>query len=156
MARANENASKAYELRQRVSEREKFYIESTYERSVTENLEAARKIYEEWQRTYPQDDVPPNDCGVIYSSLRDREEALAAYQESLRLDPEVEFLMQTLRVPILRSIDWTSRKPRFRKHGLMGLIPQTCTFACITLPFYRVTQPGLTRCTLPSPGLARR
>ena len=87
MAQARENVSKAYELRQRVSEREKFYIESTYARSVTENLEAARKIYEEWQRTYPQDDVPPNDLGVIYSLLGDREKALAAYQESLRLDP---------------------------------------------------------------------
>jgi tetratricopeptide (TPR) repeat protein len=41
-----ENARKAYGLRERVSERERFYIESTYENFVTENLENSRKIYE--------------------------------------------------------------------------------------------------------------
>jgi Flp pilus assembly protein TadD len=42
-ARAAENTRKAYELRERVSEREKFYIVSHYEAFVTGNLEAARK-----------------------------------------------------------------------------------------------------------------
>src|SRR5208283_856327 len=85
--RATESARKAYELRQRVSERERFYIESTYEVNVTENLEAARKLYETWAQTYPRDDVPPNDLGVIYAILGENEKSLSAYQETMQLDP---------------------------------------------------------------------
>src|SRR5271169_6715795 len=57
-ARAAENTRKAYELRERVSEREKFYIVSHYEHFVTGNLEAARKAYELWAQTYPRDGTP--------------------------------------------------------------------------------------------------
>ena len=57
-ARAAENTRKAYELRERVSEREKFYIVSHYELFVTGNLEEARKTYELWAQTYPRDYIP--------------------------------------------------------------------------------------------------
>jgi tetratricopeptide (TPR) repeat protein len=85
--RAAENARKAYDLRQRVSEREKFYIEAAYELIVTENLEAARKIYELWAQIYPRDDVPQTDLGLIYYYLGDHEKRLTLTKESLRLDP---------------------------------------------------------------------
>jgi serine/threonine protein kinase/tetratricopeptide (TPR) repeat protein len=87
-ARAAENTRKAYELRERVSEREKFYIVSHYEHYVTGNLEAARKAYELWAQTYPRDDTPPNNLAVIYSALGDYDKALAANQEVLKLSPE--------------------------------------------------------------------
>lgn len=41
-----ENTRKAYDLRDRVSEREKFYIESHYQSLVTGDLEKARQTYE--------------------------------------------------------------------------------------------------------------
>ncbi len=87
-AKAAENGRKAYQLRQRVSERERFYIETSYERNVTENAEAARKIYEAWALAYPRDDIPPNDLGVIYTQLGDHEKALSAYQQSAQLNPD--------------------------------------------------------------------
>jgi serine/threonine protein kinase/tetratricopeptide (TPR) repeat protein len=86
-ARAAENTVKAYELRERVSEREKFYIVSHYENFVTGDLEAARKTYELWAQTYPRDDVPPGNLGVIYLYLGDYDKALAATQEFLKRNP---------------------------------------------------------------------
>ena len=86
--RAAENTRKAYELRERVSEREKLHIASHYENLVTGNLEAARKTYELWAQTYPRDNIPPNNLGVIYASLGDYDEALARAQESMKLDPD--------------------------------------------------------------------
>jgi len=86
-ARAAENLRKAYELRERASEREKFYIASHYEDTVTGDLEAARKIYELWALTYPRDVIPPNNLGFIYVSLGECGKAIAATQESLRRDP---------------------------------------------------------------------
>ncbi|HXY13774.1 MAG TPA: protein kinase [Terriglobales bacterium] len=86
-ARAAENIAKAYELRERVSEHERLYIVSHYEQWVTGNLEAARKTYELWAQTYPHDDVPSNNLGVIYGVLGDYDKALAAAQKTLKLNP---------------------------------------------------------------------
>jgi eukaryotic-like serine/threonine-protein kinase len=47
----------AYDLRDGVSEREKFYIEAHYYESVTGNLEKSRQVYELWEQTYPRDDI---------------------------------------------------------------------------------------------------
>ena len=53
-----ENPRKAYELRDRVSEPERFYIESHYHHFVTGDLEKARQMYEFWAQTYPRDAMP--------------------------------------------------------------------------------------------------
>ena len=86
-ARAAQITRKAYELRERVSEREKLYITSHYEHFVTGNLETARKAYELWAQTYPRDETPPGNLGVIYGALGDYDKSLAAAQESFNLDP---------------------------------------------------------------------
>jgi eukaryotic-like serine/threonine-protein kinase len=86
-ARAAENTRKAYDLRERVSEHEKFYIASHHEHFVTGNLEAARRTYELWAQTYPRDWVPPGNLGVIYGNLGDYDKALAGAQETMKLDP---------------------------------------------------------------------
>jgi serine/threonine protein kinase len=84
---AAENTRKAYELRERVSEREKFYIVSHYEQVVIGNQEAARKTYELWAQTYPRDNIPPASLGFINFLLGDDEKALAATQEMTKRDP---------------------------------------------------------------------
>jgi len=86
-ARALENTRKAYELRERVSERERFYIVAHYEDYVTGDLEASRKTYELWAQTYPRDDVPPNNLSVVYYNLGDYQKSLVAAREALKLDP---------------------------------------------------------------------
>jgi tetratricopeptide (TPR) repeat protein len=86
-ARAAENTRKAYELRERVSQREKFYIESHYEHLVTGDLEAARRTYELWAQTYPRDYSPAGNLGSIYLTLGEYDRALTANREALKLDP---------------------------------------------------------------------
>jgi eukaryotic-like serine/threonine-protein kinase len=82
-----ENMRKAYELRERVSDREKFYIESHYYSVVTGDLEKARRIYELWAQTYPRDWLPPDNLGGIYRILGQYDKRLAENRETLRLDP---------------------------------------------------------------------
>jgi eukaryotic-like serine/threonine-protein kinase len=86
--RAAENTRKAYQLRERVSEREKLYIASHYEEVFTGNLEAARKTHELWAQTYPRDNVPLHNVGIIYAYLGDYDKSLAASREVLKLNPE--------------------------------------------------------------------
>jgi Flp pilus assembly protein TadD len=84
---AAENTRKAYELRERVSEREKLYIESHYQTFVTGDLEKARQAYELWAQTYPREVVPPLNLGVIYWNLGQFDKALVEFREAVRLDP---------------------------------------------------------------------
>ena len=81
-----ENARKAYELRDRVSDREKFYIECNHY-WATGDLEKARQAYELWQQTYPRDNVPPGYLSGIYTQIGEYDKALAEAQEALRRDP---------------------------------------------------------------------
>jgi len=85
--RAAEASRKAFELRERVSEREKFYIASHYGHFVTGNLEEARKSYELWAQTYPRDSSPSNNLAVIYNNLGDYASTLARAQQTLRMNP---------------------------------------------------------------------
>jgi serine/threonine protein kinase/Tfp pilus assembly protein PilF len=85
---AAENMRKAYQLRERVSERERFYIDSHYEHYVAGDLEAARKTYELWAQTYPRDEIPPVNLGIIYTSLGEYAKALDAEQKALKLAPQ--------------------------------------------------------------------
>jgi eukaryotic-like serine/threonine-protein kinase len=82
-----DNTRKAYELRERVSGMEKFYIESHYYQNATGDLEKARQVYELWAQTYPRDVIPPNNLRVIYGDFGQHDKALAEASETIRLDP---------------------------------------------------------------------
>ena len=84
---AAEYEQKAYDLRDRVSEREKFYIDSHYYNYVTGDLEKARQVFEVWAQNYPRDEVPSTNLGVIYANLGDYEKGLEKAQDSFRLNP---------------------------------------------------------------------
>ena len=85
--RAAETTRKAYELRERVSEREKFYIDSHYQSFVTGDLQSSVRTCELWSQTYPRDPIPSGNLGGgIYWALGQYEKALEAAQQSLTLD----------------------------------------------------------------------
>jgi serine/threonine protein kinase/tetratricopeptide (TPR) repeat protein len=85
---SKENMRKANDLRDRVSDREKFYISTHYEQFVTGNLDKTIQVYEIWLQTYPSDGnlVDVNLCN-LYLQLGYMDKALAACKEADRLDP---------------------------------------------------------------------
>ena len=84
---AIENVRRAYELRDRVSEREKYYISCTYFTLVTGELEKAIQQYELWIRDYPRDYVAQTNLGVNYFTMGQFERAAAVTRDALRLEP---------------------------------------------------------------------
>jgi eukaryotic-like serine/threonine-protein kinase len=86
-SQASDNLKKAYDLRDRVSEREKFYISSHYLEYVSGDLVKAQTEYELWSQTYPRDDVPPTNLGVIYGQLGQLDKGLAKSKEALQYAP---------------------------------------------------------------------
>jgi eukaryotic-like serine/threonine-protein kinase len=84
---ALEYATKAYELRDRVSEREKLRISAHYFHATGE-FDKEMQTYELWEANYPRDDVPHNNLGVIYTNLGQYDKALVECQETLGLTPD--------------------------------------------------------------------
>jgi serine/threonine protein kinase/tetratricopeptide (TPR) repeat protein len=82
-----ENEAKAYALRDRVGEREKFYITSHYYHFVTGELDKAARTYELWAETYPLDTVPATDLAYMHGQLGHYDKALVEQQRAFRLDP---------------------------------------------------------------------
>ncbi len=89
--RAAENARKAYELREKVSERERIFIETTYYVLTTGELEKAAQVYETWQQTYPRDFWPYVGLGFIFTQLGNWENALDEARQAVRLEPNTEY-----------------------------------------------------------------
>jgi len=88
--RGAENARKAYELREKVSGRERFFIEAAYYLNVTGELEKAAQEYELWRQAYPRDRVPYESLPFISGSLGNYEKALEESEEILRRSPNNE------------------------------------------------------------------
>jgi serine/threonine protein kinase/tetratricopeptide (TPR) repeat protein len=86
---AKENARRAYELRDKVSERERFNIDAIYYTDVTGDLEKAVETYELWQQNYPRDVVPHGNLGTICCELGNLQKCLEESQQAVRMEPNV-------------------------------------------------------------------
>jgi len=86
---AADNAKKAYDLRDRVSDREKYRISAFYFQYATGEVEKATEAYELWAKSYPHDIVPHGNLGVIYAALGQWDKAIAETEASLRLEPTI-------------------------------------------------------------------
>jgi Tfp pilus assembly protein PilF/predicted Ser/Thr protein kinase len=62
---AAESTTKAWKLRDRVSQSERFFIDFLYERQVTGNLEKAYQTLELWHQTYPREEETPSPRGLL-------------------------------------------------------------------------------------------
>jgi len=80
--------SKAFELRDGLTESEKFFISSTYYLIATGEIEKSIRVSEMWARTYPRDPVPHLSSGGSYGILGQYEKAVAETTNCLSLDPE--------------------------------------------------------------------
>jgi len=87
--RGAEYIRKAYDLREKVSERERFWIEGDYYTLATGELEKAAQTFELWQQTYPRDDLAYGILGWVSSILGNWEKALEEARSALRLDPSI-------------------------------------------------------------------
>jgi DNA-binding winged helix-turn-helix (wHTH) protein/tetratricopeptide (TPR) repeat protein len=80
--------ARAWQLRERASDREKFFITSNYQILVTGNLEAAQQTCEAWARAYPRESLPHNAlAGIVHKTPGRYDKALAETSKAIELDP---------------------------------------------------------------------
>ena len=84
-----ENTNKAYQLRNHTSERERFFIDVTYHRQVTGNLEKAHQTLELWAETYPRDTGAHGLLSGFTSQGSGKyQEAIEEGKKAIGLDPD--------------------------------------------------------------------
>jgi serine/threonine protein kinase/tetratricopeptide (TPR) repeat protein len=85
---SEQNRQKAFELRDRASEREKLYIMSHYY-SDSGQLEKGITAYELYCQTYPRDSTPFTNLAEIYNRLGQFDKGLATAKRALEIDPDM-------------------------------------------------------------------
>ena len=87
LEKAKDYVQKAYDLRDRVSEREKLYITEKYYAYITGELDKATETLQTWARLYPLDFIPHNNLALNYLLTGRYEDALKEALEAVRLGP---------------------------------------------------------------------
>jgi tetratricopeptide (TPR) repeat protein len=91
------STGRAYELRDRTSDREQFFITANYERQVKGNLEKAQQVMESWAQTYPRDVVPHGlVAGFISQGTARYEGAIVHAARAAELEPDEVFAYANL------------------------------------------------------------
>jgi eukaryotic-like serine/threonine-protein kinase len=85
---SEQNRQKAFELRDRASEREKLYIIAHYY-ADNGQLDKGITAYELYRQTYPHDATPCNNLSIIYSQLGQFDNALENAKRAVELDPDM-------------------------------------------------------------------
>ncbi len=89
---SRESTSRAYELRARTSDRERFFIAATYDRQVTGNLAKAADTFALWTQTYPRDSVAHGLwSGYATQGVGKYETSIDEARKDIDLDPDSVF-----------------------------------------------------------------
>jgi tetratricopeptide (TPR) repeat protein/predicted Ser/Thr protein kinase len=88
VARSSEYLTRAFNLRDHASERERLHITSMYYMNVTGELGRAVENFREWQENYPRDDVPYTNLGSLYGTEGKYEQSVEQTRMGLRLNPD--------------------------------------------------------------------
>ena len=84
-----ENTSRAYQLRDRASDQERFFISLTYDLQVTGNLEKAQQTCDLWVQAYPRAWLPHGLLsGGIYNTLGKYEKSVDEAKIAIGIDPD--------------------------------------------------------------------
>jgi len=95
-------AARAYELRGRVNERERFHIEAEFY-EITGQVDKEIEVYSQWMQAYPYDATPHLNLGGIYSDRQQFENAIPELREAQRLAPENASIYATLMLSYMRA-----------------------------------------------------
>jgi len=87
-ALAPDLSRRAFQLQNRVSERERFFISWRYYRDAAQSWDNALELAQTWTVTYPREPFGFNSLGVAFIYAGQYERAIEPFQQAMRLDPK--------------------------------------------------------------------
>jgi tetratricopeptide (TPR) repeat protein len=92
-----ESTTKGYQLRDRASDDERFFISASYDMQVTGSLEKAQQTCELWMQAYPRTARPHSFlAGIIYPPLGKYDKSVQEANTALRLEPDFPIMYGVL------------------------------------------------------------
>ena len=88
LGRASEYFTKAFQLREHASEKERLVIAADYYQTVTGELEKGAQTFQEEIKSYPRDYVPYGLLGTVYCEQGQYEKATGITRQAVRLAPD--------------------------------------------------------------------
>jgi len=85
---ARDEITKAYAIRDRVSEPERLYITARYATTIEGSIQKTIETYQIWTQTYPNDFVPHSNLAGAFEQRGDYEKAIEEYRTAIRLAPD--------------------------------------------------------------------
>jgi len=140
-----QNLRKAFELKDRASEREKLYISAHYYDEDSRELDKAIAIYEQWKLTYPRDTVPWDNLALGYASMGYPEKSLANATEAMRLNPNDKFAFANLADAYQSLGRYDEAKTVIEQATAKGLGSPTDAFSLYSMAFVRGDKVGMER-----------
>ncbi len=141
--RAGEYGRKAYELRGRVSDRERFAIEANYYENVTGELEKAAQSYEQWEHGYPRDAAPVGNLGAVYARLGRLNGLLDQSRAALRLEPNYYVIYANLGAAYMNLNRLEEAEQAFEQAQQRGLAAENVLQFWYQLDFLRGNSVGM-------------
>jgi serine/threonine protein kinase/tetratricopeptide (TPR) repeat protein len=142
---ASGNLKKAFDLKERASEREKFYISAHHYDEDTREVDKAIEVYEQWKKTYPRDTVPWDNLSLRYEGTGQHEKALANASEAGRLDPRDSYAYQNLAEDYERLNRYEEAKAVVEKAIAQGMNVDSSRFTLYEIAFIQHDESGMQR-----------
>jgi serine/threonine protein kinase/tetratricopeptide (TPR) repeat protein len=143
---AIEHTLRAYELRDRVTEPERFFVLFLYDRQVTGNLQKEMETIETWVQAYPRD---WQAWGVLGGwgprGTGQYERGIQASEECLRLRPDLPFAYDSLAVHNMSLGRFSEAEAALRQAAERTLEVPNFLVARFYLAFLRGDQAGMKR-----------
>jgi DNA-binding winged helix-turn-helix (wHTH) protein/tetratricopeptide (TPR) repeat protein len=95
-ARASEYITKAFQLRDHASERERLKITAGYRSSVSGELDKAAQTYQQQIAEYPRDIAAYNNLGIVFAEQGQYEKATQVTRQGIRIEPSQVTLAENL------------------------------------------------------------
>ena len=114
---AREYNTRAFELRDRVSEREELYITAHFHSTVTGDVDKEIRAYEQYKQDFPRDWTPVNNLAVNYNDLGWYEKAVEESRIAVELNPGHAFPYSNL-AEALRSLNQLEEAKRVYNEAL--------------------------------------
>ena len=131
--KAAEHMTRAYELRERVSEPERLYIMAHYYGSVLGDIDKSVETYELWISTYPRSWTAYNNVGIHYSSLGQLEKAIDVARKAAELAPDAAFTQGNLSSRLVGIGEWDEAREIYERAREKGMVSWGLTFTGVEL-----------------------
>jgi serine/threonine protein kinase/tetratricopeptide (TPR) repeat protein len=142
---SQEAIKKAFELKDRASEREKLYISAHYYDEVAGEQDKIIEIYEQWKRTYPRETLPWDNLALRYEGLGQADKSLENASEAMRLDPKDNYAYQNLADAYTSLGRFDEAQAVIDQATAQKIEPRTTRFMRYQLAFLRGDEPAKTR-----------